>query len=65
MELGDELNIRCLLSDLAHCDYRTILKEQFSYDIPTECPYRSVLKTMFEQYLADKKYREYKKEYDD
>lgn len=65
MTLEDELEIRCLVTDVAHCDYRVALKRYFEYDIPTECPYRKVLKTAFEQHLADEEYKKYKREYKD
>ena len=65
MTLDQELEIRCLISDVAHCDYRVALKEMFGYDIPTKCPYRKVLTTAFNQYLADGELKKYKQEYPD
>jgi hypothetical protein len=64
MNDNDDLDIRCLLAESAHCPYRGQLKKNFDYDIPTKCPFRVILKTMFEQYLADQKRERDKGEYE-
>ena len=65
MILEEELEVRCLVSDVAHCDYRVARKKYFGYNGPTKCPHRPKLKREFEQYLADIEYAKYKKEHKD
>jgi hypothetical protein len=64
MTYDDDVDIRCLLSEDTHCQFRVKLNKNFGYDIPIKCPYRVILKTVFEQYLADQDRKRNKSEYE-
>ena len=49
MDMYEELNIERLIDEPIECQYRTVLREFFEYDVPLKCPYRSMLKTFFEK----------------
>ena len=65
MDIDKDIDIRCLIADLAQCEYRVARKECFDYKGSTKCPHRDKLKREFEQYLADKERAKYKLEFPD
>jgi len=49
MDLDQELEIRCLLSEIGSCPYRVALKVAFGYEISEKCPWQAVLKAALDK----------------
>ena len=48
----DKMNIEKMLADPSECDYRVMLREFFSYDVPLKCPYKTMLKAFYNKMLT-------------
>jgi hypothetical protein len=61
MNITDENDVRCLLTDGESCPVKVALRDLFNIEIPRDCEYRKLLQSCIDSYdaiISNKKYRE-------